>query len=173
MSSSMAVAREVMPVPPTTASRLGRKGLALSCAALLIGLGAAWYGHERWTVGRFIESTDDAYVGGDITVIAPKVSGFIVAVAVADNQPVHAGDLLLRLDDRDYRAVLAKAEGAVAAAQATLANLDANRRLQEAVIAQVGAEVTAADAEVARAQFDVERYRRLVSDQYASAQRFQ
>jgi membrane fusion protein (multidrug efflux system) len=141
--------------------------------ALLIGLGAMWYGHQWWTVGRFIESTDDAYVGGDVTVIAPKVAGFIVEVAVTDNQAVHAGDLLVKLDDRDYRAALAKANAAVAAQEATLANLDATRRLQESMIAQAEAEVATADAEVARSRFDVVRYSRLASDQYASIQRFQ
>ena len=159
--------------PLLAVPRLGRKRLGLLGLALLVGLGAAWYGHDWWTVGRFIESTDDAYVGGDITVIAPKVAGFIAVVAVADNQAVHAGDLLIKLDDRDYQAALAKAEGAVAAQQATLANLDATRNLQQAMIAQVAAEVAAADAEVARAQFDVVRYRQLASDRFASAQRFQ
>jgi membrane fusion protein (multidrug efflux system) len=141
--------------------------------ALLIGLGVAWYGHQWWTVGRFIESTDDAYVGGDVTVIAPKVAGFIAEVAVTDNQAVHAADLLVKLDDRDYRAALAKAKAAVAAQEATLANLDATRRLQESMIAQAEAEVAAAEAEVARSRFDVVRYSRLASDQYASLQRFQ
>jgi membrane fusion protein (multidrug efflux system) len=148
--------------------RLGFYGLAL-----LIGLGATWYGHQWWTVGRFIESTDDAYVGGDVTVIAPKVAGFIAEVAVTDNQAVRAGDLLVKLDDRDYRAALARANAAVAAQEATLANLDATRRLQESMIAQAEAEVTAADAEVARSRFDVVRYSRLAYDQYVSLQRFQ
>ncbi|MDB5399316.1 MAG: hemolysin, partial [Rhodopila sp.] len=62
--------------------RLGVKQAAIAGAALLIGAGAVRYGHDYWTVGRFIESTDDAYVGGDISVIAPKVSGFIAEVAV-------------------------------------------------------------------------------------------
>jgi membrane fusion protein (multidrug efflux system) len=106
-------------------------------------------------------------------VIAPKVAGFITEVAVSDNQPVHAGDLLVRLDERDYRAALDKADAAVAAQQAALADLDATRRLQEATIAEAKAEVGAVDAEVVRAQFDVERYRRLAADQFASAQRFQ
>ena len=150
-----------------------RKRLGLSGLALLVAIGAAWYGNEWYTVGRFIESTDDAYVGGDITVIAPKVAGFIAEVAVTDNQAVHAGDLLARLDDRDYRAVLAKANAAVAAAQATLANLDATRRLQDATIAQVKTEVGAADAEVARSEFDLARYRQLAADQFASTQRLQ
>ena len=76
-----------------------------------IGLAAACYGYRWWTVGRFIESTDDAYVGGEVTVIAPKVSGLIAEVAVTDNQATHAGDLLGKLDDRDYRAALAKTAG--------------------------------------------------------------
>jgi membrane fusion protein (multidrug efflux system) len=173
--SSTIVDRETIAVAPRRrfAPRLGRKNLVIAGVALLVALGGAWYAHDWWTVGRFIDSTDDAYVGGDITVIAPKVAGFIAEVAIADNQPVHAGDLLVRLDDRDYRAALAKAEGAVAAAQAALANLDASRRLQDAVIAQARAEVTASDAETARTQFDVVRYRQLATEQFASAQRFQ
>jgi membrane fusion protein (multidrug efflux system) len=158
---------------PKRIRRLPTKRLAFAGLTLLIGLGAAWYGYDWWTVGRFFESTDDAYVGGDITVIAPKVAGFITEVAVTDNQAVHAGDLLVKLDDRDYRAALAKAVASVAAEQATLANLDATRRLQEAMIAQAEAEVAAADAEVDRSGFDVVRYRQLASSEFASAQRLQ
>jgi membrane fusion protein (multidrug efflux system) len=94
-------------------------------------------------------------------------------VAVTDNQAVHAGDLLVRLDDRDYRAALAKAAAAVAGQQATLANLDANRRLQEAMVGQAEAELAATAAEIDRARYDVDRYRALARDQFASAQRFQ
>ena len=156
--------------------RLPRRLLRLlALLTLLLGGAAAasWYGHRWWTVGRFIETTDDAYVGGDITVIAPKVAGFIDTVAVTDNQPVHAGDLLVKLDDRDYRAALAKADAAVIAQQAALANLAATRRLQEAMVAQAAADRTAADAESARTNYDVVRYRALAADQFASAQRFQ
>jgi len=142
-------------------------------AALLAVLGGAWYGQHWWSVGRFIESTDDAYVGGDVTLIAPKLPGFISEVAVTDNQAVHAGDLLVKLDDRDYRAALAKADAAVAAQQATLANLEANRRLQEAVIAEANAELTGTAAEIARTKYDVDRYRSLAQDHTASVQRWQ
>src|SRR5712691_3123689 len=163
----------VVSAPARRDLRPAIRRLALSGLVFGIALGAAWYGHQWWTVGRFIETTDDAYVGGEVTVIAPKVAGLIAEVAVTDNQAVHAGDLLVKLDDRDYRAVLAKATAAVAARQAALANLDATRRLQEAMIAQAEAEIAAADAEVVRSQSDVTRYHRLASDQYASVQRFQ
>ncbi len=153
--------------------RRALRQLAIAGAVPLVALTAAWYGHQWWTVGRFIESTDDAYVGGDITVIAPKVAGFISAVAVTDNQAVHAGDLLLKLDDRDYRAALDRATAAVAAQQAALANLDASRRLQEAMVAEATAGIAAADAEVARSEFDLVRYRRLASNEFASIQRLQ
>ena len=150
--SGQVVEREIVARPRARHAGISRKQLGLAGAALLLGIGAAWYGHHWWTVGRFIESTDDAYVGGDLTVIAPKVSGFIAGVAVTDNQAVHAGDLLVKLDDRDYGAALAKAVAAVAGQQATLANLDAVRRLQEAMIAQAKAELTATEAEITRTQ---------------------
>ena len=86
-------------------------GAALACAMIWV----AWY----WaSTGRFIELTDDAYVGGEVTTLSAKVAGFIDAVTVVDNQSVKAGDLLLKLDDRDYRAQLARAEASVAAQRA-------------------------------------------------------
>ena len=71
-----------------TLRRVGSRRFAFFGLAFLIVIGAGWYGHQWWTVGRFIESTDDAYIGGDVTVIAPKVAGFIAEVAVTDNQAV-------------------------------------------------------------------------------------
>jgi membrane fusion protein (multidrug efflux system) len=150
--------------------RLGLRTIAIASAALLIGAGIAWYGYNYWTVGRFMETTDDAYVGGDVTAMAPKVSGFIADVAVTDNQSVHQGDLLIRLDDRDYRAALARTEAMVAGQQATLANLDATRRLQQAVIRQAQAGIAAADAETQRARDDQARYQSLARTAAASLQ---
>jgi membrane fusion protein (multidrug efflux system) len=167
--SSQVIDRGVIAVPAKTATG-SRKRLLLAGVALIVIAGAAWYGHNWWTVGRFIESTDDAYVGGDVTVIAPKVAGFVAEVAVTDNQAVHAGDLLVRLDDRDYRAALAKAEAAVAGQQATLANLDATRHLQQALIAQAQAGIAAADAETTRAKDDQVRFRDLAAHAAASVQ---
>ena len=149
------------------------KRLALYAAIGLAALAIVGYGYRWVTVGRFIESTDDAYVGGDITVIAPKVAGFIDQVAVTDNQSVQPGDLLVKLDDRDYRAALNRAQAAVDAQQATLANLDATRRLQNAVIEQARAGVKSADAELQRAHDDAERYRDLSAHSAASIQVYQ
>jgi membrane fusion protein (multidrug efflux system) len=65
----------VVAAPPRRDLRPVIRGIALSALVFGIALGAAWYGHQWWTVGRYIESTDDAYVGGEVTVIAPKVAG--------------------------------------------------------------------------------------------------
>jgi membrane fusion protein (multidrug efflux system) len=129
--------------------------------------------HHWWTVDRFIQSTDDAYVGGDVTVIAPKVAGFISQIAVADNQAVRAGDLLVKLDDRDYRAALEKAEADVAMQEASLTNLDAARDLQDAVVAQAQAGIAAAEAEIKRTHDDQVRARHLLDTGVASIQEFQ
>ena len=70
--------------------------------------GPADFGHDYLTTGRYLESTDDAYVKADSTIISPKVSGYIARVLVGDNQPVKAGQLLAEIDDRDFRAALAR-----------------------------------------------------------------
>ena len=159
--------------PPVVTKRISLKKLAFFVVLLAMLIVAAIYARDWWTTGRFLETTDDAYVGGDVTVIAPKISGFIKQVAVEDNQHVKAGDLLLKLDDRDMMAALAKADATYAAQEATLANLDAMGHLQQAMIAQAQAEVSATDAEGARARFDSDRYRELAASKYASAQRFE
>ncbi len=152
---------------------VSRKQVAASCAGVIRFLGASAYGYDWWTVGRFIEKTDDAYVGGDVTVVAPKVAGFIAQVGVTDNQSVHAGDLLVKLDDRDYRAAVARGEAAVAGQLATLANPEATRRLQQSQIAQARAGIDTAEAEIARARDDEARFRQLSGHSAASIQIYQ
>ena len=159
--------------PATESPTKSKKRLAIAGLGLLATIGAANFGYHWWSVGRFLESTDDAYIGGDVTVIAPKVPGFIAEMAVTDNQSVHAGDLLVKLDDRDYKAALQRADAAVAAQQATLANLDASRQLQLSLIAGARAAVTAADAETVRTRDDQIRFKALAADNAASVQVFQ
>ncbi|RON07326.1 hemolysin D [Pseudomonas brassicacearum] len=146
------------------------KRLLLAVAGLIALALIAFYGSHWWTSGRFIEETDDAYIGGDVTVIGPKVAGYVEEVLVTDNQRVKAGDLLIRLDSRDYRASLAKAEGAVAAEEALLANLDATEQLQHAVIGQARAGIDAAGAETARSRDDNARYKQLVGSNAVSVE---
>jgi membrane fusion protein (multidrug efflux system) len=159
--------------PAIAPSNKTRKRLLAVLVATVVVTGATKLGYDWYTVGRFIEKTDDAYVGGNITVIAPKVSSFIDSVLVEDNQFVHAGDLLLRLDDRDYRAALAKTEAGIAEREAALVELSASRKLQEAVIAQEEAAVTATDAGIERTKSQQERSRKLVESAAESRQNFE
>jgi membrane fusion protein (multidrug efflux system) len=162
---------------PASARRISVRQIAKKLGLIAAVLGAVivgvWYGYTWWTVGRFMETTDDAYVGGDVTTMASKVAGFVDTIAVTDNQRVKAGDLLVKLDDRDYRAQLARAEASVAAQEAALANRDAAHRLQTAVVDQANAEIAAATAEATRSQYDLDRYRTLSAERYASLQRFE
>ncbi|MBI3144148.1 MAG: HlyD family secretion protein [Pseudogulbenkiania sp.] len=155
-------------LPEVRVGNTKRKWALLALSVVVIG--SAGYGYRWWTEGRFLQETDDAYVGADVTVIGPKVAGYVAQVAVQDNQAVHAGDVLARLDDRDYRAALAKAEGQVAAQQALLANLDATRELQQAVIGQAKAGIQASDAEITRSHDDQVRYRDLAAKAAVSLQ---
>lgn len=157
--------------PEKKPSRVKRLVLLLLGAAVLVA--AVVFGIHWWTVGRFLESTDDAYVGGDVTVIGPKVPGYITELKVIDNQFVHAGDLLVKIDDRDYVAALNKAQGAVAAEEALLANLDATEQLQHAVIGQTKAGIDAANAETVRSRDDQVRYQALSSRAAVSIESFQ
>ena len=116
-------------VPQPGRARKSRlKRVALMLSIVLATLGLAKVAYTWWTVGRFIESTDDADVGGDVTVIAPKVAGFISKLFVGDNQQVHAGDLLLKLDDRGTLR---------AGARADLLVLPAGMRLSSATRADI------------------------------------
>ena len=147
-----------------------RKAVAMTAGGLVLSFAVVASGWHWWHTGRFIEDTDDAYVGGDVTVISPKVPGYIETIAVTDNQVVHAGDLLVKLDDRDYRAALAKAEGAVAARHAEIENLEATRSLQHTVIAEAKAGIAASMAETIRARDDQARYDHLAGKAAVSLQ---
>lgn len=148
----------VVDVPAAPARRVGSRKLIV---AGVVGIALVAYGVHWWTTGRFIEDTDDAYVGGDVTVVGSKVPGYIEKILVTDNQVVKKGDLLVQIDDRDYRAAVARAEAAVAAQEAALKNLDATADLQNSVIAEALAGVSAANAESTRAKLDDTRYAEL------------
>jgi membrane fusion protein (multidrug efflux system) len=97
-----------------------RRAAILLVIAIILVLGAAG-GWHWWTVWRFQQSTDDAYVQSDTTVISPKVEGYLKEVRVQDNQAVTAGQVLFVIDDRDFAAKLAQAQAAVATEEAVVA----------------------------------------------------
>jgi multidrug resistance efflux pump len=118
-----------------------------------------------------IESTENAYVRGNITVIAPKVDGYVAEVLVQDFVAVKAGQVLVRLDDRNYRQRLEQARATLAAQQANLANVVQSRRIREANIASANAAIATAqaqltntDAQLARTRTDDRRVGKLVRD---------
>jgi membrane fusion protein, multidrug efflux system len=157
----------VLPAPVPTRIRNGRKLVkrSLIVAALLAGVAfGADFGYHYWTVGRFIESTDDAYVKADYTTIAPKVAGYIGAVSVNDNDIVKVGQVLARIDDRDFQTALAQARADVKAANASISNLDAQIELQQSVIGQAKATIDASQASLAFARSDAARSARLISN---------
>ncbi|SEI59001.1 HlyD family secretion protein [Pseudomonas sp. NFR16] len=171
MNNPQTVTEPAAAAAPSKPARGKRLMLLLLVAVIVVA--AVIFGLHWWTFGRFLESTDDAYVGGDVTVIGPKVPGYITALKVVDNQFVHAGDLLVKIDDRDYLAALAKAEGAVAAQEALLANLDATEQLQHAVVSQAKAGIDAANAETVRSRDDQKRYEVLSGRSAVSIESFQ
>ncbi|MFP3756414.1 MULTISPECIES: HlyD family secretion protein [Cupriavidus] len=144
---------------PRAASRRRTVLLALGALALLA---AVAFGTRWWLVGRFIESTDDAYLQADSVTVAPKVSGYVAEVFVRDNQQVTAGQALVRLDNRQYQAAFDEAQATVASRQADVARAEADLAQQKARIAQAGAEVEGARANARYAASQVERYAPLV-----------
>ena len=142
--------------------------------ALLAGLGvAADFGYDYWKVGRFLVSTDNAYVQADYTTVAPKISGYIGEVLVQDNQKVTAGQVLARIDDRDFRVALDQATADVKTAEAALSNIDAQLEQQKSVIDQEQADTAQGEASLAYATADSDRYDQLKKTGYGTVQRAQ
>ncbi|MEA2910731.1 MAG: rane fusion protein multidrug efflux system [Bradyrhizobium sp.] len=154
-------------------SRLATRRAALSLAIALGVAAAADFGYGYLSTGRYLESTDDAYVKADSTIVSPKVSGYIAEVLVGDNQPVKSGQLLARIDDRDFRTALDQAQADVAGSEAAVRNLDAQIALQQPVIEQGTADVAAADANLKFAQEERARYDDLMKTGSGTIQRAQ
>lgn len=133
--------------------------------AILAALGAgAWW----WLHGRFIESTDNAYVEADIAVIAPRVAGYIREVPVTDNQPVKRGDPLIVIEPAEYRAALARTDAEVERQRRAIGSAAATVSAGGAGIAEAQAALTAAEAQAARARADVGRAQELLQRGFAT-----
>src|SRR5271167_404710 len=121
----------------------------LLALAILITLTRNW---NAWEGGKTEQVTDDAYVRGDLTPLSTKVAGIVRAVHVGDFQHVHKGDLIVELEDDDYRAQVDQASAAVAAGHAALENNRRQRELQDSRIAKALAGIDQANAEIAAAE---------------------
>ena len=154
-------------------SRQAIKRAALAVALSLGVAAAADFGYGYLTTGQYLETTDDAYVQTDSTIISPKVSGYIAEVLVGDNEKVEAGQLLARIDDRDFKTALDQARADVAASEAAVRNLDAQIELQQPIIRQQAAEVDAAEANLKFAQQERSRYDDLMKSGSGTVQRAQ
>jgi membrane fusion protein, multidrug efflux system len=146
---------------------------ALRVIILVAAAWLVWYvaGHwNRWTGAARLESTDDAFVAGDVTPLSAHVSGYIKEVAVDDFQAVHRGDLIAVIDPSDYEAQLALARANLAAAQAALANLANQKDVQSALIRQAEATIEAADADVRRYELEAKRQHDLLKTGIAGTQ---
>lgn len=161
--------REPLPRQTVPHRRSRRLVLTLGIALSLIAAAAA-YGGYYWVIGRFLESTDDAYVQADSTIVAPKVSGYLSKVLVEDNQPVKADQPLAKIDDRDYVASLDQAKADVATAQADIENVTAALEQQQAVIAQARATVAVDQANLTYAEQENTRYGTLADQGSASVE---
>jgi membrane fusion protein (multidrug efflux system) len=162
------VARSEQPI----VRRTWRTGLLVG-ASLISVVGAGQFGWNYWTVGRFNVSTDDAYVQADNTTIAPKVPGYIDAVLVGDNEQVKAGQILARIDDRDFRVALDQARADVEAARSLIASKQAALDVQQSIIAAAQAAVDVDKANQTFAEQEDDRYARLAATGYGSVQNAQ
>ena len=133
-------------------------------------------GYLYWDYASHFESTDDAFIAARLFTIAPKVPGYLTAVPVTDNEHVVSGQVIARIDDRDYRNALAQAKAQVAAAQANIENIDAQIVVQQAQIHANQAQVDQAQAALVFAQQQATRYQQLAATALAGtvqdAQRF-
>ena len=145
-------------------------GVAIGVIVLLVAIvaGILYYLHAR-----NYENTDDAFIDGRPVSISPEVTGNLVAVPVTDNQIVQPGDVLARIDDRDYTAAVATAEAQIAQAEAQIANGNAQIGAQQAQIEQAKRQVTEARAALSFAQDENKRYQDLVQTGAGTVQRAQ
>src|SRR5277367_1987444 len=155
-------------VPPPAPPRRTIPWLGIGIRLFILALVAALIvvvAHEwDWWVGSAVQqSTDDAYLQADLTPLAAKVSGYVTNVLVNDFQRVKAGDLLVQIEDDDYRAQLDQAEGNVLAAEAAIATIEQQKNLQGALIAQAQATIVASEADLTRYHLEAVRQRTLLA----------
>ncbi len=155
--------------PRRRSAKAGKLAL-LGVALLVAAEDAGTFGYRWWTVGRFVETTDDAYVSAHNTTLAAKVAGYVSSITVEDNARVHAGDVIATIDDGDFRLASDAARDKVATQQATVARIGRQIVAQQASVAQAKAQLVSAQAGQTRMQLELDRQKALAQREFASRQ---
>jgi membrane fusion protein (multidrug efflux system) len=166
---------QAAPVPPSAAAPAKplRRRFVLMGVGLLLALAAAGYGVQYWLVGRFLVSTDDAYVRANNTMMGARVTGHITAILPRDNALVHAGDVVFRIDDGDYRIAVDAARTKIATQEATIARIGRQVGAQTSAVEQAAANLASAQAGLKRAILDYDRQQGLSDKGFASHATFE
>jgi membrane fusion protein, multidrug efflux system len=160
---------EGKPAPELGGVKSNRKRILVGAAAAVL-LAASWFGYEYMTTGRFLVSTDDAYVRAYNTTLGAKVSGYVSEFLVEDNTRVRAGDVIARIDDGDYRLAADSARDKVATQEATIARFDRQIDAQRAAVEQARAQLVSAQAAQTRMRSEFDRQQALAGKEFASKQ---
>ena len=161
------------PAAASAAQKSNRKKFVLMGVASLLALAAAGYGVHYLLVGRFYVSTDDAYVRANNTTLGARVSGHIAAILPGDNTLVHTGEVILRIDDGDYRIAVEAARSKIATQEATIDRIGRQVTAQESAVGQASANLVSAEAGLKRAGLDYDRQQALSTKGFASRATFE
>ncbi|MCZ8179082.1 MAG: HlyD family secretion protein [Rhizobium sp.] len=162
-------AGEPHPAPEAAVAKPKRRSPVLPAILAVLLAGGAWYGYQWWTDGRFMVSTEDAYIEGDIAIISPKVSGYVAKVNVTDNQVVHAGDPLVTLDGGDYQIAYDQAVAGKQSSELAVNRIDAQIVGGQASVAQAKAQLGSLEAAVRGAEITANRAGELAAKSVGTA----
>jgi len=149
------------PPPPAASPRRNVLWSVVLVAAAVVGVALVLYAWKLPPFTSGVQRTDNAYVHGQVTIIAPQVAGYVTEVKVQDFQAVRSGELLVVIDERIYRQKLEQALAALHAAQAALANSAQSQSSAQGSVAETKAGIASAQAALAKAQADAARVRTL------------
>ena len=156
------------PQPAPMKKKRSFKPVIFGAAFLAAATAGVYYGHEYWTVGRFMVKTDDAYLQADITVLSPRIQGYVSEILFKENERVKAGDPVIRLDDGDYTIALEVARNRAATLTDTLARIDAQEAAAKTGVQQARANRDAVDITIHNAQVRFDRTQGLAKTAVAS-----
>jgi membrane fusion protein (multidrug efflux system) len=149
-------------------STLVRLAVLLAAGVIVVLFTTQW---NRWVGLSVRQVTDDAYVRGDITPLSAQVEGYVRHVPVNDFQRVKQGELLVKIEDDDYRARVAQAEADLLGAQAAIENLKAQKAAQHAQVAEAEGAIAATQADVQRTRLEAARQRTLLATTFGTRQK--